>query len=126
MTGHYRQIKCYLKDFFQVTAPRCSLLIKCLFDAISATEHPRIKVEYGDFFLLKLISGEVDKGRFSRTPRTKDADYNSLLGIKGEYMLNEILSGRNSADSIIFGVFYRVVSNNHHIFPMQIGTLWNN
>ena len=75
------------------------------------TEHPRIKVEYGNFGLLKLIPGKVDKRRFSRTPRAKDADYNSLLGIKGEYMLNKILSGRNSTDSIIFGIFYRVVAN---------------
>ena len=89
------------------------------------TEHPRIKVEYGDFFLLKLIPSKVDKGRFSRTPRTKDADYNSLLGIKSEYMLSKILSGRNSTDSIIFGIFYRVVANDHHVSPIQIGTLWN-
>ena len=89
------------------------------------TEHPRIKVEYGDFFLLKLIPSKVDKGRFSRTPRTKDADYNSLCSIKGEHMLNEILGGRNSTDSIIFGIFYRVVANDHQVSPMQIGTLWN-
>ena len=89
------------------------------------TEHPRIKVEYGDFGFLKLIPGKVDKRRFSRTPRTKDADYNSLRGIKGEYMLSEILSDRNSTDNIIFGIFYRVVTNDHHVSPMQIGTLWN-
>ena len=87
------------------------------------TEHPRIKVEYGDFFLLKLIPGEVNKRRFSRTPRAKDADYNPLLGIKGKYMLNEILSVRNSTNSILFGIFYRVVTNYHHVSPMQIRTL---
>ena len=89
------------------------------------TEHPRIKVEYGNFGLLKLIPGEVDKGCFSRTPRTKDTDYNALRGIKSEYMLSEILSGRNSTDSIIFGIFYWVVANYHHVSPIQIGTLWN-
>ncbi len=82
------------------------------------TEHPRIKIEYGDFGFLKLIQGKIDKGRFSRTPRTEETDYNPLRGIKGEYILSEILSGRNSTDSIIFGIFYWVVSNYHHIFPM--------
>ena len=90
-----------------------------------ATKHPRMKVEYGDFGLLKLIPGKIDKGRFSRTPRTKDADYNPLRGIKGEYMLSKILSSRNSTDSVIFGIFYRVVTNEHHIFPMQTETLWS-
>ena len=39
MTGHYRQIKRYLKDFLQVIAPRRSLLIKCLFDAFPVKGH---------------------------------------------------------------------------------------
>ena len=32
-------------------------------------------------------------------------------------MLNEILSVRNSTNSILFGIFYRVVTNYHHVSP---------